>query len=419
MKKIGLKIIIICFVIGCLVGCMKKKETPVSVEPTVSAVQIPAQAEAVPTVVPTMEPTPIPEPTDVPADDKEVVKSKKIKIKLEPDYGQIYVKFTPEDMDDLGIFLGDSIDAVFSNGYELRDIPYFDGYYVRNGMPLLCYDEDISDYLVFMKSNTGTLIKDSGITKDDTVVISLHEAEKYSDIQAIFECEYEDMRGSIETAEEYANFRMVSCGDIKEGILYRGSSPVNDVHWRAECSGSLVEENGINFILDLADTQERFLSFDSDYDRAYVNSLYEQNRIAFLGITSAFSDADFQRKLAPGLRMMMVNEGPYFVHCTEGKDRTGFVCCLLEALCGATYEEMKEDYMLTYYNYYGYTMEDDEDVCNVIIGLRFNEFIEYIAGTNDLEKLKVMDYTEPAIQYLRNCGMNDQEIAYLRMKLIN
>jgi protein tyrosine/serine phosphatase len=30
----------------------------------------------------------------------------------------------------------------------------------------------------------------------------------------------------------------------------------------------------------------------------------------------------------------------YVVHCIEGKDRTGYVCALLEGLCGATYEEI-------------------------------------------------------------------------------
>jgi len=45
-------------------------------------------------------------------------------------------------------------------------------------------------------------------------------------------------------------------------------------------------------------------------------------------------------------------DGPYLVHCLEGKDRTGFVCIVLEALMSATYQEIVDDYMLTYNNYY-------------------------------------------------------------------
>ncbi len=47
------------------------------------------------------------------------------------------------------------------------------------------------------------------------------------------------------------------------------------------------------------------------------------------------------------------NDGPYYIHCLEGKDRTGYVCMVIEALCGASYEELVEDYFITYHNYYG------------------------------------------------------------------
>ena len=47
---------------------------------------------------------------------------------------------------------------------------------------------------------------------------------------------------------------------------------------------------------------------------------------------------------------MTGQEGPCYIHCTEGKDRTGFVCLLLEALCGANYGELRDDYMTTYAN---------------------------------------------------------------------
>ena len=50
---------------------------------------------------------------------------------------------------------------------------------------------------------------------------------------------------------------------------------------------------------------------------------------------------------------MSKNEGPYYIHCVEGKDRTGFVCAVIEGLANATYEEIVDDYMKTYDNYYG------------------------------------------------------------------
>ena len=44
-----------------------------------------------------------------------------------------------------------------------------------------------------------------------------------------------------------------------------------------------------------------------------------------------------------------------YVHGLEGKDRTGFMCAVLQMLCGASYEEILEYYMKTYENYYKIT----------------------------------------------------------------
>ena len=63
--------------------------------------------------------------------------------------------------------------------------------------------------------------------------------------------------------------------------------------------------------------------------------------------------------LAEGLRDLIEHKGPYYISCTEGKDRTGFVCLLLEALAGATFDEIETDYMKTYENYYGITKQSE------------------------------------------------------------
>ena len=42
-----------------------------------------------------------------------------------------------DGFNELGFALGDSCDISFSNGYTLTDVPYFDGYYVKNGAPVI------------------------------------------------------------------------------------------------------------------------------------------------------------------------------------------------------------------------------------------------------------------------------------------
>mgnify|MGYP003304186202 CR=1 FL=1 len=48
-------------------------------------------------------------------------------------------------------------------------------------------------------------------------------------------------------------------------------------------------------------------------------------------MSMSFKQDDFKQSLVKGLTQMSKNEGPYLVHCVEGKDRTGFVIMILEA----------------------------------------------------------------------------------------
>ncbi|MBR6260640.1 MAG: hypothetical protein IKR24_03890, partial [Erysipelotrichaceae bacterium] len=58
-------------------------------------------------------------------------------IEHEMEYGGVYIKIAIDDFNALGFSFGDSIDLTFDNGRKLEDIPYYNGYYVDAGEPLL------------------------------------------------------------------------------------------------------------------------------------------------------------------------------------------------------------------------------------------------------------------------------------------
>ena len=100
-----------------------------------------------------------------------------------------------------------------------------------------------------------------------------------------------------------------------------------------------------------------------DFNSPYFRSIYEGNKFFLmatkdekvepLAMNMNYRSEEFKQKLVPGFINMSASSGPYLVHCLEGKDRTGFVCILIEALMDSTYKEIVDDYMLTYDNYYG------------------------------------------------------------------
>ena len=52
-------------------------------------------------------------------------------------YGHVVLDITIDEASAAGYDLGDTVDVVFSNGYAFEDIPYFNGYFVGAGEPLL------------------------------------------------------------------------------------------------------------------------------------------------------------------------------------------------------------------------------------------------------------------------------------------
>jgi hypothetical protein len=111
---------------------------------------------------------------------------------------------------------------------------------------------------------------------------------------------------------------------------------------------------------------------------------------------------------------MAEHEGPYLVHCTEGKDRTGFVCMLLEALCGASYDEIVDDYMITYDNYYGITKEAEAERYDTIVTYVLLPMVQVLSGDSDPASA---DLAAGAEQYLLDGGMTQSQITDLRSAL--
>jgi protein tyrosine/serine phosphatase len=316
-------------------------------------------------------------------------------------------------MEEAGFAYGDSVDLVFSNGYTLTDVPYFNGYYVRPGEPVMVAYPGF-DY-VLVAVNYGAFWSAAKLTDECTVEITLNTAGKYKATYEALSQNYSFDRDEYDTDEQFANFRAMKGGNLKENFLYRGASPVDNSRDRAPYTDALLEANNIAAIVDLADSEEDMQSFISaeDFASPYTLSLYEQGKVILLDMGSSFDSDAYKQSVAAGLRFIMQNEGPVYIHCMEGKDRTGFVCALIEALMGASYDEMRADYMQTYANYYGVTEDGTPERYTAVKELYFDAFMEYFCGLEDPEALKTADYTEGAKAYLTAAGMTEEEISAL------
>ena len=123
----------------------------------------------------------------------------------EPEFGGVYIKMTIDDFNSLGFVYGDSVTVSFSNGYALDDIPYYNGYYVQNGQPLLIAYPGY-DYIKAAINNGDDLWTVAGLEDDATASITLKERGKYVDIQQARDIHYADDRSQFESDVVFANF---------------------------------------------------------------------------------------------------------------------------------------------------------------------------------------------------------------------
>ena len=127
-----------------------------------------------------------------------------------------------------------------------------------------------------------------------------------------------------------------------------------------------------------------------------------------------FQGDAFREGIAESCRFILSHDGPYLIHCIEGKDRTGFLCALLECLMGAGADEVVADYMLTYTNFYG--LEPGSEQYSTIVATVFNPILSRAFGIDSIYEENI-DLEECTVAYLTGLGLSADEIATLREKL--
>ena len=255
----------------------------------------------------------------------------------------------------------------------------------------------------------------AGCAPGDTVTLTVREKGKYLSRQNAMSCAYVNDRDAFDSDETFANFRAMAGGKLRKNTFFRGTSPFNDVFGRAAAADSLLKKHGIRFMLNLADDEKKLDSYKAEEDFAskYAAPLAAEGKIALAGLDASYRGDEFKTALARSLLSMLEQEGPYYIHCTEGKDRTGIVCLLLEALADASYEEIEADYMKSYDNYYGITKASDRARYDALKELRIHDALWWLAGLPDDTDLAGMHFKEPAENYLRSAGMTDEQITNL------
>ena len=350
-------------------------------------------------------------------------------------YGNIYTDMDGAALFEQGYNWGDIVTVKFlDKSLDLPLVPTFS--YVDSGTPGVFVNKDENGKptgRVFMAINMGNFAEAYGLATKTTnadktyfwtanegvefpvkVTIRMNKAGGYLTEMTIRDINRTNNREDYPelSDEEFANFRRITTTGMGDH-LYRGSSPINPEIGRNTYADAALEKAGVTVVMNLANSQA-----DAEAYPGFAETYYSKQNVVYLNLGVDFFAEEFKTGLAAGLRHFAENQGVYYVHCTEGKDRAGFVSALLECFMGATYEEVVADYLKTYTNYYtvvdGKQQALSEETLNAIAE---SNIIKTLQRAFDVEDLTTADLAAEAEAYIKELGLNDEEIAALKTNL--
>ncbi len=341
-------------------------------------------------------------------------------------YGNVNLSIERSEIIDAGYKFGDVVTVSFLD--KKLDIPYCNTYSdVENGETAVITTNKDTDKYVFLAVNKGDFATKYGLAEKVTgedgsvswnavkgvsfpvnVTISMNTPGGYYEEYVLHHLSYTDERTDYPdlTDDEFANFREVTAGKIGKGKLYRSASPINPRYNRNTYADSAIQKAGVTVIMNLAEDEETAKSYE-DFDNTY----YSKQTYIPVNMSMDVFAQDSKEKFAQGLRFFVENPGTYCIHCTEGKDRTGFVCAVIECLMGAGHDEIVKDYMTTFYNYYG-IKEGDEKYEYIV-----KNFDNNLCKAFEITDAANADLQEEAAEYIKSLGLTDKEIEALKANL--
>lgn len=337
-------------------------------------------------------------------------------------YGNLVLDITGADLFDQGYAYGDILEITIAG--QTWEVPLCSNYTdVDNGLTVL--RATTAEAPVVLAINMGNFATDAEIATKTSieeepgyrwdylietpvqVKMTLKQKGGYREQWLVRQLVRTNVREDYShlSDEAFANFRVVDTTGMGKNKLYRSSSPINPALGRNTYADQAARNAGIVTILNLADASNTYESATGTY--------YETCRVIYLNLGTEFVSADAAAKLASGLRFIIDGDGPYLLHCNEGKDRAGFVSALLECLMGATIDEVAEDYMETYINYYG--VEKGTEKYEAVLN---NNLIKTLNSSFQVTDVYQADLAAEAEAFLTEVlGLSANEVTALKAKL--
>ena len=221
-----------------------------------------------------------------------------------------------------------------------------------NGIPLGSLFLNYSSYRdqMTIAIYDGVIQNETDMDEGQKLKISVKGQNKYyPDIPHYLEG-YTNERSDYQSDQEYGNYRMVDVGGIEDDSLYRSASPWLAPGGRNVYCDEFIRDIGADVLFSLDRDDDEVAELVKKQPDLYASSMAKEGNVFGFKLSPAiFSNPDDLRVV---LEKYMEVDGKLILSCAFGKDRTGIYCTIFEALAGASYKEIRQEFMISICNYY-------------------------------------------------------------------
>ncbi len=302
-----------------------------------------------------------------------------------------------------------------SNDMLSMDIPIC---YVRTDVNLRAsyIRPDWSTGNVYLSVNRGKFANVHKIKKGMKFTLQCIEKDGYYEQFKAHQYIISDRRNDYKSDRIFANFRAIKATGIATKTLYRSGNPLlyKESPNRSYYCAKLLKKHKIKSIINMSNNKKEIKSFfkQKPTSTSYYKRIWKKGNVFHDRFTTDISSDEYMTPVISALRFMIDAPAPYVIHCNMGKDRTGYLCALLMALTGSTYEEIVDEYMISFENYYG--LKKNTKRWEIIAEGNIRTLLSQTFITNEAEK---ENPAPAATDFLKKYGMSDWEIATLKKRL--
>lgn len=212
----------------------------------------------------------------------------------------------------------------------------------------------------------------------------------------------------VENTRDIGGYKTADGNRIRQGMVYRGGN-VDNI---SDAGRQKMYRLGIKTDLDLREPTETKSPIGDDINLITVDEKGAPQYRYWYGIDMwSEKNTEDEKKHA---KNALINEirtfankdnYPIYVHCAIGRDRTGTICFLINALCGVEKNDLYKDYELSMLSKATHV---EKDTPEMMVNYHLKNLVELI------EEQKGKTLAEKTETYMKRLGITDKEIQSIR-----